>query len=175
MGSVHQVGSRATPKTLRVLSRGTALVPDYEALKHPTHSVRRFHGWRHDPSHGDLIPEQDGQGRWAPSDKRQGAFAKLHDEVVEVPDSAEVRRHLRGDERSAEWDGDLWPADEETALFVDVPFDPTFGGEHPEVSKAFESDKRYAKFFQKAAPAESGTRVPSPAPALYQPPAKETP
>ena len=160
MGTVHQVGSVATPKTLRVLPRGTALVPDYEAFAHPA-GIRRFHGWRHDPTLGDFVQEQV-RTKWQPSGVRQGGFVKQDDQVVEVPDSAEMRRHLRGDERKAEWNGDLWPADPETAALVGVPFDPTFGDEHPVYSKALSADPKMAKYFpKKTEEPVAGTRVPA--------------
>lgn len=99
--------------TLRVRRKGTAMVPHYEA--HP--QVRRFHGWKHDPTAGEEFVNHETQKR-----QMGGAFVG-HDEDIEVPDTVEYRRHLR--------DGDLWPADAETAQAAGVPFDPAFG-EQPE-------------------------------------------
>ena len=163
MATVHQVGGVPQTKTLRVLPRGTALVPNYEANPGKTFVSRVFHGWRHDASMGGEVLEPV-RTTWEPSGKRQGAFVRVPDEVTTVPDTAEYRRHLRGDERRSEWHGDLWPADEETARAVGIPFDPTFGGEHPECAKRFAKPS-----------ADPGTRVPIPAPTAPETPAaKET-
>lgn len=101
---------------LRFLSKGTAFVQHYGAMKA---GQRRFHGWEHKPNIGAEY-EDGGEKR------RHGAFAKRLGHIIEVPMSdphvTEYIRHLR--------DGDLWPADEYTAQFSGRPFDPTFGGEH---------------------------------------------
>jgi hypothetical protein len=105
-------------ETLRVRRKGTAMVPHYEA--HPM--VRRFHGWKFDDSLGEEFEHPEHKQKM-----RAGGFAS-HDEVIEVPDTVEYRRHLR--------DGDLWPADQATASLVGVKFDATFGGEEPGPPKA---------------------------------------
>lgn len=128
--TIHQVGSLAKPRTLRVVPRGSALVPDYEAQRHPTHPVRRFHGWTHDASLGEAVQEQDGQGRWSPNGKLSGGFRRLDDEIVEVPDTPEYRRHIVGDPRSPKLGGDLLAADIETARAVGVRFDLQAIAEH---------------------------------------------
>jgi hypothetical protein len=97
------------PKTLSVRQRGTAMVPDYEHQG----SIRRFHGWKHDPKLGVEFKHPE-TGRQTMS----GGFAN-HDETIVVPNTVEYRRHLR--------DKDLWPADQATAQEAGVPFDPNFG------------------------------------------------
>jgi hypothetical protein len=37
--------------------------------------------------------------------------------------------------------GELWPADTATAKIAGVPFDPTFGGEYPNLSKPVKGSK----------------------------------
>lgn len=95
--------------TLLVRRKGTAMVPHYEA--HP--QVRRFHGWKFDPTLGEEFDHPEHKQRM-----RMGGFAG-HDNDIEVPDTVEYRRHLK--------DGDLWPANQATAQAVGLPFDPTFG------------------------------------------------
>lgn len=51
-------------------------------------------------------------------DRRRAEFHP-HDEAVQVPYRHEYARAVR--------DGDLWAADEETAAFCGVQFDPDFG------------------------------------------------
>lgn len=100
--------------TLRVLAKGTAQVPNYEAqaggrnarVSHSTLPI------------GPQFDDVDQPGRKL----RHAVFVKHVGRVLTVPDRAEYRRHLR--------DRDLWPADQETAAACGVPFDPTFGGEH---------------------------------------------
>jgi hypothetical protein len=105
--------------TLRVLAKGSAQVPNYEAQEggrnaRITHACLAIGPEFHDDdSHTTL---------------RHAAFVKHVGKVVTVPDRAEYRRHLR--------DGDLYPADGETAAACGVPFDPDFGGEHDEDAKA---------------------------------------
>lgn len=102
-------------EVLRVRRKGTAMVPDYESHR----NVRRFHGWKYDGGQGDEFKVHP--GNLLPGEapvKRQGAWVG-HDDVIELPVTAEYIRHLR--------DGDLWPADAATASMVNVPFDPSFG------------------------------------------------
>lgn len=106
--------------TLLVRRKGTAMVPDYEALPR----VRRFHGWKHDKEAGDDFTV------WGTTEvRRQGAWVG-HDESVAVPSTTEYIRAIR--------DGDLWPADQATAQRAGVPFDPTFGGSGPAETKTTE-------------------------------------
>jgi hypothetical protein len=162
MGSIHQVGSQATPKILRVLPRGMALVPDYSVLQHPGGPLRYYHGWEWDLEQGGPVMEPDQGGKWAPTGKLSGALKRTSSQVIEVPDAAEYRRHLVGDPRSPDLGGDLWPADEETARAVGIKFWPThdlhaeqFAEEHPE----------HAKLLPKASGPKTGTRVPVSTPA----------
>jgi hypothetical protein len=99
---------------LRVLPRGKALVPNYEAQEG---GVRRFHGWKHDASLGPSFVDESTKVM-----HHHGGFVKGVGEVVELPMRGEYIRHLR--------DGDLWPADEPTARACGAKWDPTFGGEH---------------------------------------------
>lgn len=115
----------ANPKTLRVLCRGSAMVPDYEAMGA---GARRFVGRQHDPSLGDEHVDPDTKQK-----ARQGGFRALVGEIVEVPDRAEYRLALRGHLNGGP--PDLWPADAETAQAAGVKFDPSFGGEHPALAK----------------------------------------
>ena len=100
---------------LRVMARGVAQVPNYESLDagrnaRVTHACLAIGPEFKDPETGQM--------------QRHAAFVKHVGKVIEIPDRAEYRRHLR--------DGDLWPADEETACACGVEFDPNFGGEHTE-------------------------------------------
>jgi hypothetical protein len=112
------------PGKLRVLPRGTGMVPDYESQM-----VRRFHGWRHDPTLGHDVPITKGMqpARDGSVTQKSGAFVKLEatrpEHVIELPVTTEYLRHLR--------EGSLWPADEATAQEAQCPYDPAFGGEHP--------------------------------------------
>lgn len=114
------------PAKLRFYARGYALVPDYHAQES---GARRFHGWKHDPQQG---PEFEGEhrnpnGAVERRKERHGGFVRQTGEVHSIPSNSpflgEYIRHLR--------DGDLWPADAETAAFVGRQFDPEFEGEHP--------------------------------------------
>lgn len=102
-------------RKLRVLARGTAMVFDYE--RHES-GVRRFVGRKHDPSLGYAFKDDAGNlvktGGWPPSHSPASPDS--------VPYRAEYLQALK--------DGDLWPADKETADYCGVPFDPTFGGEY---------------------------------------------
>jgi hypothetical protein len=91
---------------LRFYARGTALVADVHAQEHPTHPIRRFVGRRWQ----EVMP---GRFAWCPTEAPQ-----------ELDYHHDLARACR--------DGDLWPADEETAKAVGVAFDPTFGGEETE-------------------------------------------
>ena len=110
---------------LRVLPRGTAKVPDYAALL--GNRVKRFHGWVADRTIGKPFENTETKAQ-----DRHIAHVKQIGEVVQIPTDAqhigEYIRHLR--------DGDLWAADEFTAQFARVKFDPDFGGEHGDEAKA---------------------------------------
>jgi hypothetical protein len=99
-------------KKLRVRARGTAMVPNMEALDA---GARRFIGRVFDPTLGPA-------GGWPASP-----------DITEVPRRAEYLFAVR--------DGDLWAADEETAQFCGVKFDPSFGGEGEEPAKKSKKDK----------------------------------
>ena len=103
-------------KKLRVLARGAAMVFDYE--RHDA-GTRRFVGRRFDGSLGAVFVDESG------AQQRQGGWPASHSPANpdEIPHRADYVRALR--------DGDLWPADAETAAFVGVAFDPTFGGDYP--------------------------------------------
>lgn len=94
-----------TTKTLSFFSRGTALVFDLEA--HAA-GVRRFVGRSYDSTVGAA-------GGWVPKTEPQV-----------VPFRAEYVSACKA--------GDLWAADKETASDCGVPFDPSYGGEHPPAS-----------------------------------------
>jgi hypothetical protein len=104
---------------LRVLAKGTAQVPNYEAQDGGM-NARITHACL------PIGPEFDDDE--SKTRRRHAAFVKHVGKVLEVPDRAEYRRHLR--------DGDLWPADQETAAACGVPFDPDFGDEHTEEAHA---------------------------------------
>ncbi len=100
-------------KTLKFLSRGMAMCFDLEAQAAKT---MRFIGRRHDATIGHEGRDENGNkfmsGGWPSTGLPQ-----------EVP--------ARGEYLTACKDGDLWAADEETAKYCGVKFDPDFGGEHP--------------------------------------------
>lgn len=98
---------------LRFYARGTALAADVHAQEHPTHAVRRFVGRRWQ----EVTP---GRWAWCPTEAPQEC--EYHHDFV----------------RACK-DGDLWPADEETATLCGVAFDPNFGGEETETIKAWKA------------------------------------
>jgi len=119
-------------KPLRVLQRGDAMVPDYQALMNRAGSTRRFLGLKHDPSQGpSFVDPVDNQT------KNSGGFVKLLDTPVTVepdnPHYTEYVKHLR--------DGDLWAADQDTANEAGVLFEPDFGGEHEKWAAGDEAAK----------------------------------
>jgi hypothetical protein len=120
----HRIAEKQEPsQPLRVLPRGTALVQDYRAMFDT--KTNRHVGWKFDFSGGlTFVDSKDGQT------KRLGARVKQPNAVVTIagddPYRGEYIRHIQ--------QGDLWAADPETAALVGVPFEPHFGGEHPEVS-----------------------------------------
>lgn len=98
---------------LRVLAKGSAQVPNYEAAA-AGQNGRITHACL--PLGPEFFDDE------AKVTRRHAAFVKYVGKVIEVPDRAEYRRHLR--------DGDLYPADIETAQAAGVPFDKDFGHEH---------------------------------------------
>lgn len=107
-------------EVLRVLARGRALVPDYERAQNDKRNA--FLGWSCQPIGPEFTDPETG------SQMRHAGFVKRIGGVVSVPVRAEYLRHLR--------DGDLWPADIQTAQIACVKFDPAYGGEHTEEEKA---------------------------------------
>lgn len=121
---------------LRVLPRGKAMVPDYDVH----HQIRRYHGWKHDPTLGgteEVIDEKTGKKTGATV--KAGAFVRIaaqtQDDVIELPKRREYLEAVAM--------GDFWPADEETAGAAapfargrpPLEFDPEFGNEHPKIAK----------------------------------------
>ena len=106
-------------KKLRVLAREGRMVFDLE--RHGA-GIRRYVGRKHDRTLGAVFREMDEGG--TENEYRQGGWPASHKpaEPDEMPDRVEYRNALR--------DGDLWPADKETADLVGIPFDPKFGGEY---------------------------------------------
>lgn len=97
---------------LRFRARGEALVQNYE--KHEA-GVKQFVGRR-------LKPLPEGRFAFTPTD-----------EADTVLYCAEYVKACK--------DGDLWPADAETAAACNVPFDPTFGGAVKAPDKLVKTDK----------------------------------
>ena len=107
---------------LRVLPRGTAMVPHFEiASAHG--SPKRFVGHEFTASGIDNV-----DGEWA-----------QHSRVTEVPSIPETDplfREVMGEYRICVREGSLWAADAETAKYCGVEFDPQFGGEHKATATA---------------------------------------
>ncbi len=99
-------------KTLKFFSRGLSMCFDLEAQ---AGGILRFLGRKHDSTIGNPGVDMHGKsymsGGWP-------STGQAH----EVPARAEYMNACK--------DGDLWPADQETADFCGVKFDPSFGGEH---------------------------------------------
>jgi len=104
---------------LRVLARGTAMVPDIDAQEN---RVRRFIG--RTLVRGEFYKDAEGVERQA------GSFHP-GTEPVEVPDLHEYVRSVK--------EGDLWAADLATAVRCGVVFDPNFG--EPAAKKAAKSEE----------------------------------
>ena len=102
-------------KTLRVLARGRAMVPDFAHFARVAHdSTVRFIGREWDASLGDGTTTSGG---WRPlkepTEISQDANRQAFNEYIHV---------LRT--------GGLWPADEATARMASCKFDASFGGEY---------------------------------------------
>jgi hypothetical protein len=102
-------------KTIRVLARGSAMVPDYGAASAIVHGQsHRFVGREWDESLGD---GEHIAGGWRPLTEPT--------EIAQGPNRAafaEIVLAIRA--------GDLWPADVATARLAGCEFDPHFGGEY---------------------------------------------
>lgn len=92
---------------LRVKARGSAMCPDYEAMEART---RRYIGRK--LVLGEAFKDAEGE------DRRRAEFHPTG-EVHEIP--------VRHEYVLAVKDGDLWAADEDTAKYCNVAFDPLFG------------------------------------------------
>ena len=111
-------------KMLRVLPKGAAMVPNYEAQENTYGATRSFLGRPFDKEAGEDF-EEPGTRRAL----KQGAYVATPGTVVEVPDRAEYRLHVGRHK-------DLWAADQATADACGVAFDPQFGDEHPPAAVA---------------------------------------
>lgn len=117
------------PDKLRVLPRGTALCPDFEKQALGRNAFIGRDCRPIGPETEDVA--FDPRGKATRVKVRTAVFVTRVGQPVEVPDRKEYRDAIR--------DGDLWPADKETAAAVGVKFDPSFGGEHsPEVRQVTE-------------------------------------
>jgi hypothetical protein len=105
-------------QSLKFYSRGMDLCVDFEAHSAGT---LRFIGRRHDSTIGHEGRDEHGNkfksGGWPSTDAPQT-----------VPARAEYAKACQ--------DKSLWPADQATADYCGVPFDPDFGGEHASVRPA---------------------------------------
>ena len=95
---------------LRFYARGTAQVTDPHAQER---GVRRCIGRR-------WQEVTTGRWSWVPTDKPEEC--DYHHDLVK-----------------ACRDGDLWPADQETAELLKLPFDPTFGAEPTQTIREFKA------------------------------------
>ena len=128
--------------TYRVLAKGAVLVPDYERMKstrrlsfigrtvHSSPTVEALPRSAHDAP----VRHRE-QTEWTPEDPSVEAWVARREATVVTaashpdPEHREAGQYNR--ERIAE--GGLWPADAATAAACGVEFDPTFGGEYPEL------------------------------------------
>lgn len=99
-------------KTLRVLARGEAKVPDYAA--HAANITSRFIGWEFDASLGEeYVDPATGQPAMSGGHRKKSEPTTLVFEAGD-PHFAEYLKNLM--------DGDLEPADEATAKLAKLPF-----------------------------------------------------
>jgi hypothetical protein len=144
---------------LRMLVKGAAMVPDYDALVPEDASrpgLRRFVGRKFDASVGPTFDVVDPTtGEKTGERRNRGAFVPQlgEDAVFEYPWEGRHRneylRHLR--------DGDLWAADSYTASVSGAKFDPKFGDEHAESAKS-ELEKTLVELRKLADKAESAPK-----------------
>ena len=137
-------------QTLRFLSKGSAMVPNYA---HQAAGIRSFVGYKHDSEIGPMVPQQDPlTGEWEGPARPAGGFVRQVGDAFECESTSrfaiEYVRHCRVD-------NDLWPADVATARFCGVDFVEGFAGEHSDEAKA-KAAVDYA-----AARAMNETRVPA--------------
>lgn len=120
----HRIPEKRSPTpTLLVLARGTAKVQDHRALMEG--GTNRFLGWKWDGTLGPEFTDPKSGKKM-----RHGGRVKQVDQPVAIaPDDPYRAEYVR-----AVREGDLWAADEATARFAGVAFEPHFGGEHPATS-----------------------------------------
>ena len=128
--------------TYRVLAKGAVLVPDYERMKQTSQlsfiarSVHRAPTVEALPplAHGAPIRVRE-QTEWTPEDPSVEAWvAKRSPTIVTAASHPEPEKQEAGQyNRERIIEGGLWPADADTAAACGVEFDPTFGGEYPEL------------------------------------------
>lgn len=130
------------PQSYSVLAKGATLVPDYARMK--TTGRLSFVGRKvhHAPSIEALPVEARGAPirvrettEWTPEASSVEAWVPLR-----VPSTVVSADHEDAEQREAGAyyreriaEGGLWPADAVTAAACGVAFDPTFGGEYPEL------------------------------------------
>jgi len=128
--------------TYRVLARGNTLVPDYAQMK-ATHRLAFIARTVHRAPTVEALPleARDAPIRardaveWTGEEPSVEAWVatKVPVELISAermePEQREAGQYNR--ERIAE--GGLWAADAETAAACGVAFDPSFGGEYPEL------------------------------------------
>lgn len=129
----------ATPTTLRVRARGTAKCIDRQAIE-ASPSRNCFLGWRL------IVVEKRGDDPKRPGFSLDRVAHEKLDQDITVPYDSHYIRDIV--------DGDLWPADEETAEACRemaeskgriVTFDPEFGGEYHDHAKKKAADLAEAK------------------------------
>ncbi len=158
-------------KTLRVLAKGTASVPN-----HAAHAGGRseFIGRFNDETLGTPYEHEDSPGvkRMAimPARVPHAMPTVLDQDVVGHAHWAEYFKNVR--------EGDLWAADEETARMCGVDFDPKFGGEYSgSDGKLVCVAHKAAQDALKAKPAPVAPPAPAPVPdtSFFLPPAGNQP
>jgi hypothetical protein len=120
-------------ETMRVLARGSLLVLDLEFAQ--ATGQRKYVGrkavaaWKLDELPAGCPRHEAHNLFLEPGEKPIPHYAfPMVEAVVELPFRREYRDEVQG--------GALWPADQATAAMCGVPFDPTFGGEHPALTVA---------------------------------------
>lgn len=128
--------------TYRVLAKGAVLAPDYERMKSTRklcfigRTVHRAPTVEALPASVRGAPIRARETtEWTPEDSSVEAWAAKRTVTVLVaashpePELAEAGQY----NRQCIAEGGLWPADEATAIACGVGFDPTFGGDYPEL------------------------------------------